>query len=232
MHHIILLITLTCLVFNIGGKSIEEKELRMNITTKEKKDTTKSLEVISRSSVIDDSPSYQSSKNFSSNTKIDLCSGVKDKNRCLVSALSRIAKIRIDENNDPNTLRRSSEKLSNAKDQKYRSDFEKKKKNEDVLPSWPQGNCRCYVIEDVYMPEAGKKLPAYACRLYDKIFILTSERFLEDRRSYFDIYVDEEIAKNWIVAASNAVRTVGVKKLPVTLFLKNGENNYRIRNKL
>lgn len=232
MRHIILLVTLTCLVFNIGGKSIEEKESRMNVTTKEKNNTTKSLEMISRSSVIDDPPSYQSSKNFSSNTKIDLCSGVKDKNRCLLSALSRIAKIHIDEDNDSSILRKSSEKLSNAKDQKYRSDFEREKKNELVLPSWPQGNYRCYVIEDVYMPEAGKKLPAYACRLYDKIFVLTSERFLEDRRSYFDIYVDEEIAQNWIVAASNAVRIVGVKKLPVTLFLKNGENNYRVRNKL
>ncbi|KAI4494159.1 hypothetical protein M0802_009193 [Mischocyttarus mexicanus] len=195
---------------------------------KENKDTTKSLDVVSRSSVIDDPLDYQSSKNFSSNTKIDLCSGVKDPNRCLVSALSRIARIRIDKNNDPSTLRKSSEKLSNAEDQKYRSDLEKKKKNELALH---QGNCRCYVIEDVYMPESSKKLPAYVCQLYNKIFFLTSERFLEDRRSYFDIYVNEEMLQNWIVAASNADRTVGVKKLPVTLVLKNHENNYRIRNK-
>lgn len=233
MYRVILFVTLTCLVFNISGKLIEEKDPRMELTTKEEEDTTKSLEVISRSSIIDNSPTNHSSKNFSLNTKTDSCSSVKDQRRCLVSVLSRIAKIQVDDNRDSRTWRKSLiNNLFDKKNQKYPSNFETKKEHESGLSSGQtQGNCRCNVIQDVYVPEAGKKLPAYACKLHDKIFVLTSERFLEDRRSYFDINVDEETSQHLIVAALKSSKTVHAEKLPVTLVLKNGEDNYRIRKK-
>lgn len=232
MYRVILFVTLTCLVFNISGKLIEEKDPRMELTTKEEEDTTTSLEVISRSSIIDDSPTNHSSKNFSLNTKTDLCSSVKDRYRCLVSVLSRIAKIQVDDNHDSRTWRKSSIKdLFDKKNQKYQSNFEIKKEQESGLSDQTRANCRCNVIQDVYVPEAGKKLPAYACKFHDKIFVLTSERFLEDRRSYFDINVDEETSQHLNVAVSKQPKTVHAKKLPVTLVLKNGEDNYRIRKK-
>lgn len=229
MYRVILFVTLTtCHVFNISGRLIEEKEPRMVLTTKEKVDTTKSLEVITRSSIIDDTSSNHSSKNFSMNTQTDLCSGVKDKRHCLVSVLSRIAKIRVD---DDSSDSRNWKKSSIMKSQRYQSNFETRKEHESGSYGQTRGNCRCNVIQDVYVPEAGKKLPAYACRLHDRIFVLTSERFLEDRRSYFDINVDEETSRHLFVSASKPAKTVHVKKLPVTLVLKNGEDNYRIRKK-
>ncbi|XP_047354066.1 uncharacterized protein LOC124950798 [Vespa velutina] len=229
MYRFILFVTLTCLVFNISSKLIEKKDQRMELTTKEEEDTNKSLEVISRSSINDDSPSNHSSKNFSMNTQTDLCSSVKDKRHCLVSLLSRIAKIQVDDDRDLRNWKKSSIK----KNQKYQSNFETKKEHESGLyTDQTSGNCRCNIVQDIYVPEVGKKLPAYACRLHDKIFVLTSERFFDDRRSYFDIKVDEETSQHLITAASKpSSKTVHTKKLPVTLVLKNGEDNYRIRKK-
>ncbi|KAK2578887.1 hypothetical protein KPH14_009752 [Odynerus spinipes] len=230
MVHVTSLVTLMCLVLAVDGKIIGEDGSRTNVTTRNEEETRK-FEIISRSPVIANSSNYQPPKNSSSKTREGggLCSGEKDQRRCLVSALSRIARIQVDEDRDSRNGKKSYDDLYDKKDQEHRSQGERR--NELGSANESRGTCHCNALRDVYVPEIGKELPAYACRFHDRIFVLTSERFLEDRRSYFDIDVDEETSRRLLVTGSKQPRTVRTEILPVTLVLKIGEDNYRIRKK-
>lgn len=226
MVRVISLVALICLVSTIDGKAIDEDGSKRNGTSNEE-ETRRSMATVSRSSIIVDSSHYQPRKNSSSKAgggAVGLCSGEKDQRRCLVSALSRIARIHVDEDREPRDRKQSFVELYDKKDRA-------ETRNELELSKESRRTCRCNVLRDVYVPEIDKKLPAYVCRLRDRVFVLTSERFLEDRRSSFDIDVDEETSRRLLASGSKEPRTVRTELLPVTLVLKFGEDNYRIRDK-
>ncbi|KAG7205500.1 hypothetical protein KM043_007482 [Ampulex compressa] len=87
---------------------------------------------------------------------------------------------------------------------------------------------RCRAIRDVYIPEIGAKLPAYACKLGNRTFVLSSARFLEDRRSRVDVEVDRGVFQEARIGAK-ASRSGRFDVVPALLVLKLGDEDYKVR---
>ncbi|XP_031830622.1 uncharacterized protein LOC116426170 [Nomia melanderi] len=88
-------------------------------------------------------------------------------------------------------------------------------------------NVHCRAIHEVYIPEAKQNLPAFACKFGSNTFILTSTRFLQDRRLNLDINVNEDIFKN-VKRARKISRGNKLRVLPALLVLNVPNNDYRI----
>ncbi|XP_043591859.1 uncharacterized protein LOC122571782 isoform X2 [Bombus pyrosoma] len=88
-------------------------------------------------------------------------------------------------------------------------------------------NVHCRAVHDVYIPEVKQNLPAFACVFGNNTFILSSERFLQDRRTYLDIKIEENTFKN-IKFAPKMSKTNGFDVVPALLILNRINNNYRI----
>nr|XP_033340716.1 uncharacterized protein LOC117228820 [Megalopta genalis] len=88
-------------------------------------------------------------------------------------------------------------------------------------------NVHCKAIRDVYIPEAKQNLPAFVCKFRDKTFVLSSTRFLQDRRLYLDINVDEDIFQN-PKRVRKISRSNEFSVIPALLVLNVPNNDYRI----
>lgn len=88
-------------------------------------------------------------------------------------------------------------------------------------------NVHCRAVRDVYIAEVKRHLPAFACKFGDRTFVLSSERFLQDRRLHLDIRVDEDTLKN-IKFAPKISRSNELNVIPALLILNLANNDYRI----
>lgn len=68
-------------------------------------------------------------------------------------------------------------------------DLEKDK--EGVSFEFQPRKFHCKPIQDTHVPKINKTLPAYMCKLNEKQFVLTSEKFVHDRKSHVDVSIDE-----------------------------------------
>lgn len=84
----------------------------------------------------------------------------------------------------------------------------------------------CQPVQDIFVPKVGKKLPAYACKLGSRRFVLTSERFLQDRRTQVDVSVDDG---TFLRLNQQARKDVASKVIPAELVLNKRTSDYRVK---
>lgn len=157
------------------------------------------------------------------------------KEHCLVLALSRIAKVQVAEYAYHPASREPSGKVfrEQKKSAEHAPGRERQKGDEGSVSRESSnkrldGNVHCRATREVYIPEAKKTLPAFICKLGNTTFLLSSTRFLEDRKSYLDLKV-EDTAFQDIGRAAKLPRSNEFNVVPALLVLRNGDNNYRVR---
>ncbi|XP_076752435.1 uncharacterized protein LOC143424325 [Xylocopa sonorina] len=171
----------------------------------------------------------------------------ENKELCLIFSLSKIAKVQVASLSKPLTDHASKlnvfhEASNDAGDsnvdvetntgmEEDRFDFGKRNDGKHFQnPSEKEmksPSVHCRAIRDVYIPEVKQNLPAYACKFGNNTFVLSSERFLEDRRSYLDIRIDEDTVKN-IKYTPKISRSNKFNAIPALLILNVSNNDYRI----
>lgn len=176
------------------------------------------------------------SKSLSENNRV--CP-YENKKLCLIFSLSKIAKVQVAASSKASTSRSNNFdnpapkdvrnlKINKETRQKEGFDFG----NEDLQNfSMEQGKSsivHCRAIRDVYIPEVKRNLPAVACKFGNNTFVLSSERFLDDRRLYLDIRIDENVFENIKHNASKMSRSNESNVIPALLVLNTANNNYRI----
>ncbi|CAD1479838.1 unnamed protein product, partial [Heterotrigona itama] len=171
----------------------------------------------------------------------------ESKELCLIFSLSKIAKVQVATLSQPSTYHNlksnifdsTSKDARNSKvnearredDEQLRSEFTNR--NEDkYFENFSErqtklSNIHCRAVRDVYILEVKQSLPAFACIFGNNTFILSSERFLQDRRSYLNIRIDENTFKS-IKATPKISRINGINVIPALLVLNLANNNYRI----
>lgn len=98
-------------------------------------------------------------------------------------------------------------------------------------PGIKQRNIRCYIIpKTAYMPEINEFSLAYACKLENKIFILTSKRFLQEHRNSILVNVDEETLDK-INSPVTDTESGKLRIIPATFSLQVPGFNYFLHNR-
>lgn len=93
-----------------------------------------------------------------------------------------------------------------------------------------QRSVRCYAIpKPAYIPEINEFIFAYACKLKNKIFILSSKRFFEDRRTSVYVSIDDETLDKINSPATDA-ENGKLRIISTTLALQKPGHNYYVRN--
>lgn len=170
----------------------------------------------------------------------------ESKELCLIFSLSKIAKVQVANLNQPSTHHSLKSNIfdsvsKDARNSKINEEIKEEgqfrlnfvNRNEDkyfqnsLEKQMKSSNVHCRAIHDVYIPEVKQNLPAFACVFGNNTFVLSSERFLQDRRTYLDIKIEENIFKN-IKFAPKMSRTNGFDVVPALLILNRINNNYRI----
>lgn len=163
----------------------------------------------------------------------------ENKKLCLIFSLSKIAKVQVAASSKASTSRSNNFDNPAPKDvRNLKINKETRRKegfdfgDEDLQNfSNEQGKSsivHCRAIRDVYIPEVKRNLPAVACIFGNNTFVLSSERFLEDRRLYLDIRIDENVFENIKHNASKMSRSNESNVIPALLVLNTVNNNYRI----
>ncbi|XP_017886571.1 uncharacterized protein LOC108628873 [Ceratina calcarata] len=187
---------------------------------------------------------YNSKKQPATLSENKLCP-YESRELCLIFSLSKIAKVQVATLDNETAMDRSfksnifdgvSKETGNSKINEERRDKEEVhsnfgKRNEDNQNSseiqMKSPNVHCRGIRDVYIPDVQQNLPAFACTFGNNTFILSSERFLQDRRSYLDIKIDQHRLQN-IKLTPKLPKGNRLKAIPVTLILNVIDNGYRI----
>ncbi|KAK1132050.1 hypothetical protein K0M31_016189 [Melipona bicolor] len=170
----------------------------------------------------------------------------ESKELCLIFSLSKIAKVQVATLNQPltyhnlksnifdSTLKDAGNSKINGRrreNEQLRSEFINRNKDK-YFQNFSErqtklSNIHCRAVRDVYIPEVKQSLPAFACIFGNNTFIISSERFLQDRRSHLNIRIDENTFKN-IKTTPKISRINGVNVIPALLVLNLTNNNYRI----
>lgn len=87
----------------------------------------------------------------------------------------------------------------------------------------------CDPIDDVFIPAVEKKVPAYICKLHDRQFVISSERFLEEFKNHLEIDVDETTFRRLSVDDGTSVVNSVADVIPVTLTQRRGEEFYGVK---
>ncbi|KZC05240.1 hypothetical protein WN55_08847 [Dufourea novaeangliae] len=163
------------------------------------------------------------------------------KELCLIFSLSKIAKIQVatpeqtDRSLKATLVDNTSKSVENFHIERKMEENKERHYSEDknfLITSKKQikpPNVHCRAIRDVYIPEAKENLPAFACKYGNKTFILSSTRFLQDRRLYLDINVNDSIFKTAKLAPKTAKSNFSV--IPALLVLNAADNDYRIETR-
>ena len=171
----------------------------------------------------------------------------ESKELCLIFSLSKIAKVQVATLSQPSTYHNLKSNIfdSTSKDVRHSKINGRRKEDNEQLRSefinrnedkyfqnfserhTKLSNIHCRAVRDVYIPEVKQSLPAFACIFGNNTFILSSERFLQDRRSHLNIRIDENTFKN-IKTTPKISRINGVNVIPALLVLNLANNNYRI----
>lgn len=157
----------------------------------------------------------------------------ESKDLCLIFSLSKIAKIQIASLSEVAAGRGTEAKMKTVKNPNIADE------RKDVYLDYPKpddfqdiertksSSVHCRAIRDVYIPEVKQHLPAFACQFGNNRFILSSARFLQDRRSQLDINVNEDTFKN-IKSTPKISRSNEFNVVPALLVLNTANNDYRI----
>lgn len=157
----------------------------------------------------------------------------ESKELCLIFSLSKIAKIQIASLSEVaagrsiETGTRSDQNSNVAERTKgIYLDRPKLGENENLQRS-SSSSVQCRAVRDVYIPEVKQHLPAFACQFGNNTFILSSARFLQDRRSRLEINVNEDTFKS-IKSTPKLSRSNQFNVIPALLVLNTANNDYRI----
>ena len=157
----------------------------------------------------------------------------ESKELCLIFSLSKIAKVQIaslsevaaGRSIEPDTR---SDKHSNVAERRKGIYLDRPKERENENPQRTSStSVQCRAVRDVYIPEVKQHLPAFACQFGNNTFILSSARFLQDRRSRLEINVNEDTFKS-IKSTSKVSRSNQLNVIPALLVLNTANNDYRI----
>lgn len=157
------------------------------------------------------------------------------KELCLIYSLSKIAKVQVATPNarvfdDTSKNVRNSEidrGIEENEEMRLRFSEPTEDENLQTQKQMKLSNVHCQAVRDVFIPEVKQNIPAFACRFRNHTFILSSARFFQDRRSYFDINVNESAFKN-IKVAPKISRSNEFNVVPALLILNAANNEYRI----
>lgn len=224
-----------------GGSKIQGESSIENFNPKIVKNEYSSERAITRNNCVENC-NERNSKSLSENNRI--CP-YEDKELCLIFSLSKIAKVQVATPSKASTNHVSRSNNFDAepkdvknlktvdKETKLQKDFRNEERYREDLQDFSKGRgklsiVRCRAIRDVYIPEVKRDLPAVACKFGNNTFVLSSERFLEDRRLYLDIRIDENIFENIKYAKIKMSRTNQSNTIPALLILNTANNNYRI----
>ncbi|XP_060819154.1 uncharacterized protein LOC132908819 [Bombus pascuorum] len=170
----------------------------------------------------------------------------ESKELCLIFSLSKIAKVQVASLSQPSTHHSLKSNIfdsvsKDARNSKINEEIKEEgqlrvnfiNRNDDKYfqnsseKQMKSSNVHCRAVHDVYIPEVKQNLPAFACVFGNNTFILSSERFLHDRRTYLDVKIEENTFKN-IKFAPKMSRINGFDVVPALLILNRINNNYRI----
>ncbi|XP_076639988.1 uncharacterized protein LOC143351846 [Colletes latitarsis] len=154
------------------------------------------------------------------------------KEMCLIFSLSRIANVRVavpDQRSQDRSLKTKMFDVGSRNTGNSQFDRRIKESNENVQDYSKEqikspSNVHCKAIRDVYIPEVKQNLPAFGCVLGNNTFIISSARFLQDRRRYLTINVNENTLNN-IKYPQKVSRSNEVSIIP-TLLVLNVANDY------
>lgn len=163
----------------------------------------------------------------------------EDKQSCLIYSLSKIAKVQVaalnrasaDRNLKLDNFNKNSESYEELREEDSRVKFLTQNGGENLKnfsrKQVTSTNVHCRATRDVYIPEIDQNLPAFACKWRNNTFILSSERFLQDRRLYLEIKIDENGFQNMKLSRETSI--VGKHNaLPALLVLNAVTNDYRV----
>lgn len=154
----------------------------------------------------------------------------ESKELCLIFSLSKIAKIQIASLSEVAAGRGAETKTKDPSVEERKEvylDYPKRTDNLQDTERTKSSSVQCRAIRDVYIPEVKQHLPAFACQFGNNRFILSSARFLQDRRSQLDINVNEDTFKN-IKSTPKVSRSNEFNVVPALLVLNTDNNGYRI----
>ncbi|XP_076246505.1 uncharacterized protein LOC143186682 [Calliopsis andreniformis] len=170
----------------------------------------------------------------------------QSKELCLIFSLSKIAKVEVAIPSGASLARSLQLNIFNGaskdpQNPEIHGDMKKNKGtqlriskpiNEELLQGSSQKpmkltNVHCQAIRDIYIPEVKQNLPAFSCRSENNAFILSSARFLQDRRSSLNLKVNENIFKNVRSIQKTSTRN-DFNIVPALLILNMTNNDYRV----
>lgn len=234
------------------GKPIENQYFQSNVTNNGSKTRGESLienfnpKIVKNGKIIIHNNCVENcnEKDSKSSSESNQICPYEDKELCLIFSLSKIANVQVATSNKASThhISRSNNFDAASKDvrnlkinketRRKEFDFGNEERYREDLQNFSEERGKssivhCRAIRDVYIPEVKRNLPAVACKFGNNTFILSSERFLEDRRLYLDIRIDENIFEN-IKYTSKMSRANESNTIPALLVLNTASNNYRI----
>ncbi|OAD56256.1 hypothetical protein WN48_03574 [Eufriesea mexicana] len=169
----------------------------------------------------------------------------ENKGLCLIFSLSKIANVQVATLGEALTHTLKSNIFDNTSKDAKNSRIDEKLREEEHLHlgsgnrngnrysenfsgnRMRSSNVHCRAVRDVYIAEVKRHLPAFACKFGNRTVVLSSERFLQDRRLYLDIRVDEDTFTN-IKLAPKIARSNEFNVIPALLILNVANNDYRI----
>ncbi|XP_017789816.1 PREDICTED: uncharacterized protein LOC108572134 [Habropoda laboriosa] len=162
----------------------------------------------------------------------------ENKELCLIFSLSKIAKVQVatlgQASTDRTLISNVSDGTSRGPERTKIGEETKEQKslgNENFknfsTEQTKSSNVHCRAIRDVYIPEVKQNLPALGCKFGNNTFILSSERFLQDRRLHLDVKIDKDTVKN-IMFTRKMSRSNEFNVVRALLILNLANNDYRI----
>lgn len=97
-------------------------------------------------------------------------------------------------------------------------------KNEVSDDSKPK-RFHCSPSHEIYVPKLKKKMPSYICRLGEKAFVLTSEKFLPDQRPPMLVDLDLSTYERLAPKAKDSTRDPSVDIISAILIKRQNEKN-------
>lgn len=84
----------------------------------------------------------------------------------------------------------------------------------------------CQLIQDVYIPDVQENVPSYKCKFGNRIFLLASKRFQQDRRTNLYVKVNSGNMFRKLYNPGRSLETSRFNIVPAALVLKRGHENY------
>ncbi|XP_054014253.1 uncharacterized protein LOC128895564 [Hylaeus anthracinus] len=235
----ILFVLFTNVILSIEGRTIQNRAPKFDSSTlKSLGDLDRSVDESMDGKIIEDPPlkreavsSHHREESSAKKPKkrSDNSCPYGNKDMCLIFSLSKIANVQMAVPDQRSSDRSLMAKMFDASS-KSSGIYEEEKPRHPSKERMDPPNVHCGAIRDVYIPEVKQYLPAFACTFGNNTFVLSSARFLQDRRRYLSINVNENTLEN-IKFAPKISRSNEVNVIPALLVLNGANNDYRIETR-